>query len=83
MQNLPSQFNNYDVLVYLIPGFISLLLLIFFLSFILPIPTNFNAAILIFAFIPLSYVTGIIFHEISNIFENLILNRPSKYILLV
>lgn len=82
MQSLPSQFNNYDVLAYLIPGFIALLLFVLFLSFIIQIPTDINAAILIFSFIPLSYVAGIIFHEISNIFEMIFLNRPSKYILL-
>lgn len=82
MQNLPSQFNVYDVLSYLIPGFIAVILGVLFLNNILEIDYNINSGIIIFISVPVSFVIGIIFHEFSNIFEMYIMERSSENILL-
>ena len=82
MQNLPNQFNVYDVLSYLIPGFIAVCLALLFLNNIFEILNILNSAFCIFAIIPISFVVGVIFHEFSNIFERFITTRPSEKILL-
>lgn len=82
MQNLPNQFNVYDVLSYLIPGFIAVCLALLFLSNIVDVSNVLNSSLIILAIIPISFVVGIIFHEFSNIFEKFITKRPSEKILL-
>lgn len=82
MQNLPNQFNVYDVLSYLIPGFIAICFALLFLNNMFEIANILNSAFIIFAIIPISFVVGIIFHEFSNIFEKFIIIRPSEKILL-
>ena len=84
MQNLPNQFNEYDVLSYLIPGFIAVCLALLFLKNIniVEISNMLNSAFIVFAIIPISFVVGVIFHEFSNIFEKFITKRPSEKILL-
>ena len=85
MQNLPNQFNVYDVLSYLIPGFIAICLMLLFLGNIFNISNIsniLNSPLTIIAIIPISFVAGIIFHEFSNIFEKFIVQKPSEKILL-
>lgn len=82
MQNLPNQFNVYDVLSYLIPGFIAICFALLFLNNMFEIANILNSAFIIFAIIPISFVVGIVFHEFSNIFEKFIIIRPSEKILL-
>ena len=68
MQNLPNQFNVYDVLSYLIPGFIAICLMLLFLGNIFNISNIsniLNSPLTIIAIIPISFVAGIIFHEFS------------------
>lgn len=82
MQNLPNQFNIYDVLSYLIPGFVAVCFALLFLINIFDISIILSSTLFVLAIIPISFVVGIIFHEFSNICEKLITKKPSEKILL-
>ena len=82
MNNLPKQFNNYDVLAYVVPGYVALFLLAYIFQFLYGLPKDINITLLITLSVIVAYVLGVLFHEFSNILESKLFTRHSEKILL-